>query len=156
MLPESVYSYVDVWQRTQTPSKWLRIPIKEASAWFDAHGPVDIYMSTGCYNSKAEGAGYFFFPTIDFDSETLSEALDEAKRVYDHFRGLGVKQEDIRSNFSGSQGFHLRISPFAFEENHTHKKFPEFFKSYCKWLKKELELKTLDLSLYSKRRLFRS
>jgi hypothetical protein len=104
--------------------------------------------------------GFFF----DFDAKpedydddpikALEAAIADVKRVINVFTDLDVQEPQIRLWYSGSKGFHLLVHPEVLgitpSRHNTY-----MMKVGARELAKRLSLKTLDLAVYSQRRMWR-
>lgn len=91
---------------------------------------------------------------VDFDSEELSESLRELQKVVEH---LGLSSSEYAVFFSGKKGFHLYIPAQVFGlRDVEHVSLARGLKNYFTKLIIDLDLETLDLSLYTPARKLRA
>lgn len=128
--------------------------------WEEALSFADKYNNTGIYTSvfrydnpnlfEATPVSSLYF---DLDSDDTNEALTEARILYNYFIQF-VPDEAIRIYFTGAKGFHIELEAIALGITPT-KNLDKIFRFIATDLKNKFELKTLDFSVYDKRRMWR-
>lgn len=139
-------------------TKWKRHFIGEIDGLRGQHNNTDLMVSLQQYGTRSsiEGEKSWAHLCFDFDDSNgnIDTCLKDAIAVKDHFTALGLGPEFLRLFFSGSKGFHLvvfgpAIGAFPTENLHL------IYKQYASFLKHFLGLTTIDLAIYTKRRLLR-
>lgn len=157
----SDFKYVDAYYSDQKgkPIPWKRINRSEIKKFqqeeavnFNCFSTVQSFSNTKKVNGEAFLAPLYF----DLDNEDdPSVSQDDAIKLIDFLmQELDLKETDIWVYFSGSKGFHILVSSesLAIEpRNDLHK----IFKHIAGYLIHRLELKTLDLGVYTNRRMLR-
>jgi len=89
---------------------------------------------------------------IDLDGEN---AIDDIRAIVNYFvDDLGVPEDAISMAFSGNKGFHIVTNREVWGAV-PNQDLVKQWKSLAHYLKKKLNLSTIDLAVYSKRRMFR-
>lgn len=92
---------------------------------------------------------------IDIDNEDhLDKALDDTRIVVQHFIDeYDIDRSEIKVNFSGSKGFHIRLSSELFGGFETSEELPKIIKELAKTLVGDLAV--IDTSIYNTTSLMR-
>jgi phage-related protein len=142
--------------KRRTPAEMIRL--RELETWRKKFDPsAELYSSVFRYRSEDpyEGpviAGFF----ADFDSaDDIEKARKEARLFVRYLMDqLQIPEQSIDITFTGSKGFAIFINRRVFriepDEN-----LPLIFKAMAKKIKKELDLETIDTTVYERRRLWR-
>jgi DNA-binding PadR family transcriptional regulator len=92
---------------------------------------------------------------FDFDSkDNLNRAKAEALDCIEIFKGYGVPIEAIKKRFTGGKGFSVEI-PFQFFDLEPSEHLPTIWKKIALQLKSIKGWRTMDSSVYDRRRLWR-
>ena len=94
---------------------------------------------------------------FDFDGD-LDEAKQDCLKIYNYFLSNGVTDNNINALFSGNKGFHLEIDYRSFmdkPEFDLHLIYKVAAMDLNKSIKGNRDQTTMDLKIYSIRRLFR-
>jgi len=96
---------------------------------------------------------------FDFDcADNIESAHQDVITLVDHIAhdvyGVGINPEEMMIYFSGNRGFHVTVNAECFNAQ------PQFemikiYRLLADHINKQLNLKTLDLSVYTKRRAWR-
>lgn len=156
------FIYVDAWYSDQSgkSAPWKRIRVDEVKAFqndeafnFNCFTTVQRFSTS----SRKKGGEVFLAPLyFDLDNEkdpAVSQA-DAIKLVEFFTEELDVKESDIWVYFSGSKGFHILINSQALgiePRDDLHK----IFKHIAGYLVHRLELSSLDLVVYTNKRMLR-
>lgn len=157
----SDFKYVDAWYSDAKGKNapWKRIERSEVKAFqqeeavnFNAFTTVQSFAEPKKVNGEAFLAPLYF----DLDNEDdPSVSQEDAVKLVDFFLNeLDLKESDIWAYFSGSKGFHILINSesLAIEpRNDLHK----IFKHIAGYLIHRLDLSSLDLVVYTEKRMLR-
>jgi len=166
---ERRFCYVDVhWQKpkkdgTLTYTKWKRVPVGEVDQ--RCRAPANNYNCFATvlryalprHEDGEEAWGPFY---LDLDAADESEekgrraALADARKIVRWFCDAGLDKTQVRVWFSGNRGFHITIDPYALGAEPS-PDLHSVYKLFGGWLVELLDLKTLDLAVYSSRRMWR-
>lgn len=130
---------------------------KDLKNWIKNQLDIDLYSSFFRYYTDDPNVGGVLAGFgMDFDDaekpkRTQKEALTVIKNLQDRF---DIEEQDISVCFSGKKGFHVFVN-HAVLGIEPHYYLPKIFKEMAKELIREHKLKTLDLSIYDRRRLIR-
>lgn len=158
----AAYPYVDFfYMKDARPTKWRRILHTElATATADAAG-FNCYCSVQNFSSSVPAETdtaemHYAPPYLDFDAEgDVAAAQRDVLKVIDFFKtDFDLEDEAIRIWFSGSKGFHVTLSPTAFGIVPM-LDLTYVYKRMFSHLAELLDLPTLDLTVYTKRRMWR-
>ena len=158
----SAYPYVDFfYMKGDRPTKWRRLHCDQAATAVAEAAGFNCYTSVQRFSSSepspADASEMHYAPLyLDFDSaDDIAAAQADVRKVIDFFRdNFDLEDEAIRVWFSGSKGFHVTLAPSAFgvvpmlDLSYVYKRLFSHLAEY-------LSLSTLDLSVYSKRRMWR-
>jgi len=143
-------------------SGWKRIEERYLEAESKIKGSnLNVFASVQRWKDPIPEEGQSHYAPVYFDLDVdpvkepnLDSAIRDAKKLWEYFNTLGVSNPHTRIWFSGSKGFHLTVEPEVFgikaSVNLTY-----IMKRLCQDIQNLLELKTLDLAVYSKRRVLR-
>lgn len=148
------YVYLDFFH---PGSAWERIQENRVEGYLDSYEWVDCFTSIQRYKNAIkeeieDDISPLFF---DFDHEVLDTSRIEACKVLNWLvLTFDLDQEEANLYFSGKKGFHLEI-PYntillkPWDKNHL------AYKKVAEYLIGTLKLNTLDLKIYSRRRVMR-
>lgn len=155
------FKYMDAWYSDQNGKTipWKRIERSQVKAFqqeeavnFNCFSTVQSFANPEQVNGEMFLAPLYF----DLDNEndpSISQA--DAIKLIDFFVSeLDLKESDVWMYFSGSKGFHIIINSEALgiePRNDLHK----IFKHIAGYLLHRLELESLDLGVYTHRRMLR-
>ena len=136
--------------------KWKRISLYDLSKYLSDFQYLDVYITIQRYKNpaKVENEEVWHGIYFDFDADNLEEAREDALKVVDYFRRLGVPKELIRIHFSGHRGFHIYIEPEIFGIR-PHPHLPYIVKLVCIDVAEFLNLKCFDRNVYTIARMWR-
>lgn len=120
----------------------------------DKHERIGMYQSVYAYDKPDLETATRFAPLFfDIDNVDLEASLDDTRKIVSYFQEF-MSDDSIRVYFSGSKGFHVEIEPLAMgiSPNNGLKKI---FRKIAESLRDELELPSLDFSVYDDRRMWR-
>jgi hypothetical protein len=121
------------------------------------YGDTAIFMSALRYGEnppsrESEEYGDLY---LDFDSEDAEESKLDCLKVVRYFtEDLDLDEQHINIFYSGSKGYHVLINACALGVKPT-PYLRNIYKCIATFLRDHLDLKTLDMSIYSFGRLFR-
>lgn len=169
----TAFPYVDAYHHPageERPRKWKRYLWKEIQKEIiepaknhNCFTTVQWFREAVCPGNREPEVHYcgFFF---DFDAHpedyggtveaAVGAALEEVKKVIAVFRSLDVEETHIRVWYSGSKGFHVYVMPEALGIR-PGKHITYIMKLGALDLAKRLDLRTLDLTVYTMRRMWR-
>lgn len=158
----SDYKYVDAYHcdRRGKHSQWQRISVDEITKYREACGGFNCFSTVQLFTSPEQSKGEpqshlapLYFDLDYADDPTVSQ--QDAKKLIEFFtKELDVKTSDISVFFSGGKGFHILIDypVFGIEPR---KDLCKIFKHIAGYLIHRLELKALDLAVYTIPRMLR-
>lgn len=121
---------------------------------------TDVYTSIYMYDRDNIDEAKLYGPLyMDLDGDINSKkGFESLKRdilgLIQYFRSIGLKDNEIKIYFSGSKGFHMLINAQTLgivpESN-----LNAMYKAWILYFTHTLGIKSLDLQIYDKRRLFR-
>lgn len=119
------------------------------------HERTGIYTSIYAYDTKdINTATRFSSLFFDIDNEEdLDQSLIECNRIVGFFSEI-IDQDAIRVYFSGSKGFHVEIEALALGVSPS-TSLKKVFRRIAETLRDDLELMSLDFSVYDDRRMWR-
>ena len=155
------YRYVDIWRKAKPRPKWVRVNISDLPARFGelGYGSTDIYSTILRYSHPDHTPGEAAYGPLYFDFDaghdvSMDEVLDSARRLLVWLeQELGI-DEGVRLWFSGNRGIHITVDERVLDIQPN----PLLHKVYCSvatYLADTLDLKGLDLAIYSSRRMWR-
>lgn len=155
------FPYVDFFfMRDAGPTKWQRIPRAELGTHVAASAPNPTFSTVQFFASPEPVEAdtpeiHYAFPYADFDSSDPAESQRDVLKLLQFCKDdLDLDDTEIRVWFSGGKGFHVLLSPTAFGVEPS-TELTYIYKRMFGYLKAYLGLDTLDLSVYSKRRMWR-
>ena len=166
------FPYIDAFYHPigEEPRKWRRYMAKDIQKEIinpsnnqNCFTTVQWFKEAVCPGKRVPEVhycGYFF----DFDAKpedfgddpvlAMETAIFETQQVLQAFLSLDIEETHLRVWYSGSKGFHVIVMPEALgispSQHNT-----AVMRVGAKDLAKRLSLRTLDLSVYSMRRMFR-
>ena len=118
------------------------------------NGNLGIYTSVWLYDTididSAKRLGSLYF---DFDSENLEDPQNDVKKLVDYLLQV-MPEESIRIYFTGAKGFHVECEAVSLGITPSNN-LPNLFRYIAEQLREELELSTVDFSVYDQRRMWR-
>lgn len=157
------FPYVDFFHITAGgfPSKWQRTPMSKIPALMaDAKG-VDCYYSAQHFAKDSSPATadetelHYCGPYADFDADDILDSQRDVHKLISFCREeLDLDDAEMRIWFSGKKGFHVLFSPTAFGVT-PDADLTYYYKQMFGHLKAFLDMPTLDMSVYTKRRMWR-
>lgn len=115
---------------------------------------VGIYSSVFAYNNKdisrATRLGPLYF---DIDSDDIGLAFFECKKLYEYLTKL-IPESSVLVYFTGKKGFHIECEPICLGISPSNE-LPKIYRYIANDLKLQLDLTTLDFSVYDQRRMWR-
>ena len=156
------FIYVDAWHSDKNGkgSAWKRIRVDEVKAFqndeafnFNCFTTVQRFYSP----ERKKGAEVFTAPLyfdLDHEADPAVSQADAVKLIEFFTEELDVRESDIWVYFSGSKGFHILINSQALgmePRDDLHK----IFKHIAGYLIHRLELSSLDLVVYTSKRMLR-
>lgn len=118
----------------------------------DVYKCIYAYENTDIYHCKLYAPFY-----LDFDGDIVNE-FDEIKhdvlKAIDYLKKLGLKEDEVQIYFSGCKGFHLLVDPRILGI-YPSTNLNELFHAWACYLYNSHNIKSLDLGIYDRRRLFR-
>lgn len=158
----SAYPYVDFfYMKEDRPTKWRRILHTDLPAAVNDAAGFNCYCSVQNFSSAVPAETdtaemHYAPPYLDFDAEgDVGAAQADVLKVIDFFKtDFDLDDEAIRIWFSGSKGFHVTLSPSAFGVVPM-LDLTYVYKRMFSHVAELLTLPTLDLTVYSKRRMWR-
>ena len=152
--------YIEGWYKGAP--NWTRLKLSDTSAFaalIEAANNTDVFLSVQMYKTKEKPKGgeeSFLAPLyFDFDSANLEESrLDAVKVVNFLIDELQVPKESIEVYFSGGKGFHIIVNHKVAGITPMHD-LHLLLKHAVGYISQYLGTVTLDLSIYTVRRMFR-
>ena len=151
------FKYVDASRHLTggSSTKWERILISDVANYVAGHKDAEAYFNTvqrflGSQPEDREEHYSDFF--IDLDDEKREESRADAQKIVKYF--LANYDVEPKIWFSGNKGFHL-IVPGELFDARPNPDLTYFWREVALDLKNVLTLRTLDESVYSKRRMWR-
>ncbi len=148
--------YKDVWRGDA--KEWNRLKLDEiANYQQNVANNFNVFSSVQTFQNPVKTKGEPFIMPImfDLDSKDPNESLTDVRKLLDFFtKELDIQPSDIKLYFSGNKGFHLLISMQAvgIEPRSDNHKIQKHLAGY---LIHRLETKTIDLAVYTERRMLR-
>jgi predicted transcriptional regulator len=141
----------------QTPP--TMIPREQLPQWKLAHesSQAGLFTSIFSFSTADPYIGEVISPMyLDFDKEdnpnqARKEAVAVIRKLIEEYR---IPESNISTAFSGCKGISVTIPPEVFNAQPSNE-LPLILKSIAKELQARLHLKTLDVSVYDRRRLWR-
>jgi hypothetical protein len=133
---------------------------KLVSQFLKEYKNTDVYQCIYSYEDNNIAEAKLYAPMyFDLDGDISSkEGFDQLKLdvigVIDYFKTKGLKDNEFEIYFSGSKGFHI-IIPAEVLGIVPSKKLNEFYKAWAEYIHKMIGVKSIDLKIYDRRRLFR-
>ena len=150
------YTFAEVWRGDG--GKWRRIHQDEIADYQQKEASnYDVYASAQRYknSNKVQGEDYIAPLYFDLDSADPAESQADAIKLVDFLtKELDVQPTDLYIFFSGSKGFHIIIDYHAFAIK-PRADLVKAYKHLAGYLVHRLELKTLDLVVYTNPRMLR-
>ncbi|MGP9042130.1 DNA primase small subunit domain-containing protein [Cytobacillus kochii] len=156
------FVYVDAWYSDQNGKgiPWKRIRVDEVKAFqndeaFNFNCFTTVQRFAG-QNRKKGGEAFIaplYFDLDHAENPAISQA-DAVKLIEFFTEELDVKESDIWVYFSGSKGFHILINSQALEIEPS-ADLHKVFKHIAGYLVHRLELQSLDLVVYTSKRMLR-
>jgi len=151
--------YKDVQRVTQEGKRrkhWDRMTLPQVKVWIEKAKQAKsrhIFTTIQTFSSAEEADDE---PVIapfyaDFDGEG---ALNDARKMVEWWINQGVAGKFIQIHFSGKKGFHIVIPEKMFGIKPA-VNVPQVWRQVARKIKKELNLNTLDETVYSHRRMWR-
>lgn len=156
------FIYVDAWHSDKNGkgSAWKRIKVDEVKAFQN-----DEALNFNCFTTvqrfntpeRKKGAELFTAPLyfdLDHEADPAISQADAVKLIEFFTDELDIKESDIWVYFSGSKGFHILINSNALgiePRDDLHK----IFKHIAGYLIHRLDLSSLDLVVYTSKRMLR-
>lgn len=109
------------------------------------------YPTEDPYIGGVIGPFYLDFDCIENPNKSRKEAAEVVRKLIEDYR---IPEATVSITFSGCKGFHLIVSPEVFNIQPCDL-LPAIYKSIAEELARKLKLKTLDLGIYDRRRLWR-
>ena len=159
----SDFSYVDITRvdKDGINQKWNRVHISELDKWRQkmiALGSKHCFSTIQRFANEVhtEGEEYISDMYFDLDSDdVIFKALVDARKLKDFLvTGVGAEDEDCKVFFSGNRGFHFEISA-EFVGIQPSVNLCKVLHHIAEFVGDKLSLKTLDRTVYSKRRMWR-
>jgi hypothetical protein len=147
---ESVERFVEVWAKGNT--EWRRVAVEELATVVAGMGEVDIFQSPHIYQSKVKKDGELAAGPVYIDMDGPG-ALDELPTVVKYWEKL-AGAENVRAFFSGMKGAHVYVNGYAMGVE-PHVEYASIVKVGVELMVAQTGVKTVDMSVYSKRRLMR-
>jgi len=152
-----VAKYVDSLSRViriKNEDKPLMIDIDSIESFRLENSNRGLYTSVWNYDSEdiesATRLGSLYF---DIDSSNEDLAYEHCKKLYSHIINY-VPSDSILVYFTGKKGFHLECEAQTLGINPSNN-LPNIFRWIATKLKNDLDLDTLDFSVYDARRMWR-
>lgn len=159
---DTLFTYCDFhYMKGTTPTKWRRVALSDLPSHIQEAKGHNTYASIQRFSSPtipSDGADELHYcePYMDFDSAgDVAAAQVDVRKAMQFFREeFELDYDQMRVWFSGSKGFHLLLSPTAFgvvpmvDLTYVYKAMFEHVAAF-------LDLPTLDLTVYTKRRMLR-
>lgn len=155
------FKFVDAWHcdKNGVASSWMRIECSEIPRY-----QQDTALNYNCFASvqrfanetKTQGEDFIspLYFDLDYKDDPAVSQADAIKLIDFFMTELAVQPSDIWVYFSGSKGFHILISSVAVgiePNNYLHK----VFKHMAGYLIHRLDLRALDLAVYTAPRMLR-
>lgn len=157
----SEYQYVDAWYSNQNGRSipWKRIPSSEVKQFqtgeafnFNCFATVQRFAN----DTKVKGEAFIAPLYFDLDhAEDPSVSQKDAIKLVEFFtKEMDIRESDMWIYFSGSKGFHILISSDALGIE-PRKDLHKIFKHMAGYLVHRLGLTSLDLVVYTEKRMIR-
>ncbi|MEN2464952.1 DNA primase small subunit domain-containing protein [Ornithinibacillus sp. JPR2-1] len=155
------YKYVDAWYSNDKgkPIPWRRIETTKVKTFqqeeainFNCFSTVQRFANPKKVKGESFMAPLYF--DLDYEPDPQVSQADAVKLIDFFMNELDLKESDIWVYFSGSKGFHILINSEALgivPRNDLHK----IFKHIAGYLIHRLDLKSLDLVVYTEKRMIR-
>lgn len=160
---EATFCYVDVhWEKPATDGKpamrtrWRRVRAEQVDeACRVPANNFNCFCSIQRFALRRYDQGETVWMPLffDFDGER-EEALADALKLIGWLVDAGLTASQVRVWFSGNRGFHVTVDPYALGSVPS-PDLHRVYKLWAGWLVEFLELSTLDLMIYSVRRVWR-
>lgn len=157
------YKYVDFYSSDEAGKSkpWTRIELSKVKEYQAKANNFNCFATVQRFKSAEQVRGEAYIAPLYFDldfSEDPGVAQKEALLIIDFFtKELDLFESDIEIFFSGSKGFHVLINPFSLGSDprpDLHKIF-KHIAGYLKFRLTEEGLKSLDLVVYTSKRMLR-
>lgn len=155
------FKYVDAWYSDGgKSSEWERITTSDVPKWQQESAfNFNCFTTVQRFANKERGikGEDFIAPLyfdLDYEADPAVSQADAVKLIEFFTNELDIQKSDIWTYFSGSKGFHILINSQALglePRNDLHK----IFKHIAGYLVHRLKLTTLDLVVYTSKRMLR-
>lgn len=168
-IPQSDDRYISSWQWVETaryvPALSRIIRDKEGDkpkfiSIFDIENYRQQYKNTGLYtsiwhfNSKdidnAVRLGSLYF---DLDNQDPNKSYEDCKKLLNYLQKY-IPQQSLLVYFTGKKGFHIECEALALGINPSNA-LPNIFRYIATKIKKDLDIESIDFSVYDPRRMWR-
>jgi len=140
--------------RQKNDDKISFIDIKDMETFRNKHNNTGLYTSIWRYNSTdIDTAIRLSSLYFDIDSTLFADAQKDAILLYEYLKKY-IPQDSILIYFTGKKGFHIECEAIALGINPSNN-LPNIFRYIAETMKKKLDLKCLDFSVYDSRRMWR-
>ena len=149
--------FIDIWKKGK---EWRRVEVAPLSTLLNdnyADDVVDCFASVQVFNSAKEAKGEAHIAPLYFDLDSDGDvelAWSETKMIYKYLKSLQVADHSIKVYFSGNKGFHIILNTKVLglkPDVYTTKNYKELVKNITQLL----GLSTVDLGVYTDRRMLR-
>jgi hypothetical protein len=132
----------------------ILLDVDHLSKYVKKHNNIGIYTSIWHYNDqdieKSTRLGSLYF---DIDNEDVNISLSECRTLYNYLIKY-IPQESIVVYYTGKKGFHIECEAIALGINPSNS-LHRTFRFIADDLSKQLNLTSLDFSVYDQRRMWR-
>lgn len=159
----STWKYFEIAKHVSSLDKVIRIkngdkPVliteNDLETFVKENNNTGLYTSVWKYNDtnldKAIRLSSLYF---DLDSKDQQDVLVDCQRLYEYLINY-VPKESILVYFTGKKGFHVECEAIALGINPSNN-LPNIFRFIAEQIKKNLNINSLDFSVYDARRMWR-
>lgn len=155
------FRFVDFTSRGEQWQRWRRIPIERVpkyakiSSNIDAFTTIQRFSNAQPQDGEAHLCPLYFDLDSDLSKGDLSLVLEEARKLVEYLNTeLELPKEAVHIWFSGRRGFSITAAERAFGFT-PRPDLTYILKLWASYIKAYLELTTLDIGVYSSRRMWR-
>lgn len=128
--------------------------IRRAAPYSEKYNNTGIYTSIWRFNSESIEKAVRFGPLyFDLDNQDIEVSYADAINLLNYLN-KNIDHDSIYVYYTGKKGFHIECDPVSLGINPTNE-LPAIFRHIANKISKDLNLDTIDFSVYDPRRMWR-